>query len=250
MRQIKFHSKNKIFSVINFVTIIGFSLLTSCEGKDLNRTRAQSLIVASPPFRQAATLSLIVQNETESFGLDKANAEETVEQAGERNLARFLAYHPRIHVANHLGLVSVEQQFVKETKAGGWQIPAQWVFLVKVKANEKGKALWNGFDQSPPSVETELPLAAKEFVSVKGITVLADDQRMAEFAWRWKPNPLALAFQENTDEFKALPADIQKGLLGDTEWNRQLQTDEWTGERQGRALFQRFDDGWRFVRFW
>ncbi len=248
MSQTIYYLKAKSSFVLTLVLIIGAVTLTACEGKDLSRARAQSLITQSPAFVQLGTLPLDNQYESEPSSLDKANDAETIEQGRGRNLRRFLSYNPKIAVANHLGLVTIEQQLVKEEKAVGLQVPAQWFFTVKVRANEKGKALWKDYKQPPD--ETAIPLAEKEFVSIGGITSLAENQRMAEFVWRWKTNSTGLALQENTNEFKALPVELQKGLLGQTEGNRQLQTEEWSGERQGKAIFQKYDDGWRLVRYW
>lgn len=248
MNQAFYYLRTIISITLFLILIVGTGASTACEGQDLSRAKAESLIKESNEFKTLGTLSLANPTEKEPFGLNKAGESEKMEDAKLRNLQLFLTYYPKIAVANHLGLVTIEQQLVKEERAVGVQIPAQWFFAVKVQANEQGKAMWKEY--SLPPVEDSIPLARKEFLTVKNITSLAETQRMAEFSWKWNVNKIGLAFQENTEEFRTLPVDIQKGLLGQTEGNRQRQTEDWSGERTGKALFQKYDDGWKLVRFY
>lgn len=238
--------KMDISILLILVCIFGLSTSACGEAKDLSRAKAQSLINQSSDFKQPATLSLITPVEREPFGLDKINESEKSEEAKARNLQRFLSYYPQIAVAVHLGLATVDQQLLREEKAVGIQVPAQWFFSVKARAGEQGRALWKEYGL--PASDDSLPLARKELVNITGITSLAENQAQVDFTWKWNPNKTALALQENTDEFKALPLEIQKGLLGQTEGNRKPQTENWEGERKAKALFQRYDDGWRLIR--
>lgn len=246
MNQDVIYLRTNIAIVLVLILILGLITTACAEGKDLNRAKAQSLIAESTEFKHPATLSLLSPMETEPFGLDKANDSEKLEEAKVRNLQRFHSYYPQIAVAIHLGLANVEQQLLREEKAVGFQVPAQWFFTVKTRTSEQGKALWKEYGL--PVSNDSIPLARKEFVNISGITSLAENQAQADFTWKWYASKTALALQENTDEFKALPLEIQKGLLGQTEGNRKPQTENWEGERKGKALFQRYDDGWRFVR--
>lgn len=228
------------------VCIFGFAASACAEGKDLSRAKAQNLITQSLDFKQPATLFLISPVEREPFGLDKINDSEKSEDAKARNLQRFLSYYPQIAVAVQLGLAAVDQQLLREEKAVGLQVPAQWFFSVKARANDQGKAMWKEYGM--PASDDSIPLSRKEIVNITGITSLVENQAQADFTWKWDMNKMALALQQGTDEFKALPIDIQKGLLGQTEGNRKPQTEDWSGERQGKALFQRYDDGWRLMK--
>lgn len=232
---------------IPLICVCIFGLVTSAcaEGKDLSRAKAQSLINQSSEFKQPATLSLISPVERDPFRLNKINDSEKPEEAKARNLQRFLSYYPQIAVAVQFGLAAVDQQLLREEKAVGVQVPAQWFFSVKARANDQGMAMWKEY--GVPASDDSLPLAQKEITNITGITSLAENQAQADFTWKWNPNKAALALQEGTDEFKALPIDIQNGLFGQTEGNRKPQTENWNGERKGRALFQRYDDGWRLI---
>ena len=227
------------------VCIFGLTASACGEEKDLSRAKAQSLITQSPDFKHPAALSLISPVEREPFGPDKANDSKKPEEAKTRNLQLFFSYYPQIAVAAHFGLASVDQQLLREEKAVGFQVPAKWFFFVKARATDQGKALWKEYGMAVS--EDSLPLARKEFVGITGITSLAENRTQADFTWKWNPNKLAVAFQEDTEEFKALPVEIQKGLLGQTEGNRKPQVENWSGERKGKALFQRYDDGWRLT---
>lgn len=243
MRIILLDSRFKKLSFWFLTLIFVMGILTACEGKDLTRSKAESLIVASPQFKSPQTVSLISPMENDPFGLEKASDSEKVEEAKPRYLQRFLQYHPRIAVLNHLGLISIEQSLLREEKAVGTQVPAMWYFSVKARLSEQGRALWKEYGL--PAAEDAIPLARREFVSITGIMSQGENRAQADFNWKWSANKIGLAFQENTDEFKALPLEMQKGLRGQTEANRQALTENWSGERKGKASFERFDDGWR-----
>jgi hypothetical protein len=223
----------------------------ACQStKELTRAKAQSLIEASAQFQQPAALSLETDDEDAAKALliNKASASETASEAAPRALARFLDHYPQIAVANHLGLVKIEQAFVKEEKANLIISQPQWYFTFKARANEKGKAMWKEY-KLPPD-EKAIPLAQKQFGAVTGITRLADNQAQADFTWQWKANSVGKALDSTTEEFKSLPAAIQKSLLGQSANNYQPRIEEWGGERKVSGLFQRYDDGWRLTRFW
>ena len=250
MNRTIFSERLNLSILLALLFIFGAGTLTACNssGSDLSRAKAEDLIVESASFKQVGMLSLTSRYENDPLSMDKAGNAETSAEGEMRIRQRFLDYNPQITLAVHLGLAEVTQRFAKETKSGGWQVPAQWFFNVSVKLTAKGDAMWKEYNLPP--AKDALPLARKEFVKIAGITSLAENQRMAEFTWRWKTNPVGLALQERTAEFQELPEELQKSLLGQTEWNAQPQTENWSGERTARALFQRYDDGWRFVRYW
>lgn len=246
MNQAVIYLRTNISIVLILVFVLGIVTTACAEGKDLSRAKAQSLITQSADFKQPAVLSLISPIENDPFELDKASDSEKVEEAKARDLQRFLSYYPQIAFASHLGLATIEQQFLRERKAVGFQVPAQWFFKDTARATEQGKAMWKeyGFQPAP---DDSIPLARKEFVNITGITSLGQNGAQADFTWKWNANKVGLALQENTDEFKALPEQIRKGLLGQAPGNRMSLVENWSGERKGRAAFQRYDDGWRLV---
>jgi hypothetical protein len=245
MNQAVIYLRTNISIVLILVLTLGIVTIACAEGKDLSRAKAQSLITQSADFKQPVVLSLVTPIENNPFELDKASDSEKVEEAKARDLQRFFVYYPQIAFASHLGLATVEQQFLRERKAVGFQVLAQWFFKDKARATEQGKALWKeyGFQPAP---DDSIPLAGKEFVNITGITSLGQNGAQADFTWKWNANKAGLALQENTEEFKALPEEIRKGLLGRDPRDKK-QVEDWSGERKGRAAFQRYDDGWRLV---
>ena len=225
--------------------------LAACnsDAKEFTRARAQALILESSEFKQPGTIALVTEHENvnKPFAVSKKSGAETVEEAQQRSLALFLEYFPQIAVANHLGLVGIEQIFVREQKGDNF-VPSSWSFTIKVRANERGKSLWKEFGL-PPN-DNFIPLTKKQFGAVTGITKLAENQAKADFNWKWIPNETGKALQENTAEFKALPAEIQNSLLGKSANNYQPRTEDWSSDRNVGGLFQRYDDGWRLIRFW
>jgi hypothetical protein len=235
------------FSKLTLFLILPAILFTACSAEELTRAKAEALIKESDEFKNPFSVSLLTPTENDPFFLDKAGESEKVEEAQARNLARFFDFYPEIAVVNHLGLVTIEQKLVREEKAVGFQVPAQWFFSVKVRANEKGKELWKEYGL--PAADNLIPLARKEISSIKGITSLAENQRIAEFTWKWIPNKTGLAFQENTEGFRALPDELKRGLLGQTRADKQRQTKEWSAtEQTGKAFYLKYDDGWRVMR--
>lgn len=244
--------------VLNSIKLLRLSCLlcffvnfaTRQSTKELTRPQAQSLIIESAEWKHPATVSLATryENPAEALRMNKASDSEEVEEGKVRNLVLFFEYFPQIGVANHLGLVTIEQVLVKEEKANLIVGSSQWYFTVKVRANDKGKALWKDYGL-PPNDEA-IPLAKKQFVGITGITKLAENQVKADFTWKWIPNQIAKFLQPDTDEFKSLPAELQKAMLGKSPNNYQPKTEDWSGERNAAGIVQRYDDGWRLVRFW
>ena len=230
----------------SLLLLIVFGLIScACSSKDLSRSTAQSMIEASPAYKEAANISLADSfHEQMPNGLDKASPDESREQAQQRVLERELQWQPQMAAANKLGLVNLTADFVKEEKAF-IQTPTQWVFKVTARANDKGKALWK--DYKLPETDESLPIARKEIIEITGITKLGENQATADFTYKWIPNELGKMLDPTTEEFKKLPAEMQKGLTGKGSESNQNKSFDWSGERHGKALFQKYDDGWRLV---
>lgn len=242
-------NRTKLFIGLRLLLVVLFvsNFTSACEGGDLTRSNAERLVSASPQFVEPVFFSLVTSYEKEPLWINKSGNDEKREDAAKRSRETFLAFQPQIAAAEFLGLIVIEQSYVREEPSFGTQIPARWYFGYKVRANEKGKSMWKQMNVSER--EDALPLAKREFVQINELTILAENQRAADFNWRWKANAFALAFEENSAEFNALPENIRKGLLGQTEANLQPQTDDWSGERKSRAFFQRIDTGWKLERF-
>lgn len=222
----------------------------ACQAnRELTRSSAQQqLIVESNEFKQPSTVPLVSQaeNPTTPFWFDKVSDSETAEQSQARSIPALLAGDPQLAAFDHLGLITIESAFVKEEKANGFHYRPWLYFTIKIRASEKGRALWKKLGM-PPSDEA-IPLGKKQFGAVTGITKLAENQAKADFTWKWISTAAGKSLDESTDEFKALPRQLQNELLGQTENNYHPQTMDLSSERRISGLFQRFDDGWRFVR--
>jgi hypothetical protein len=229
---------------ISLFLLIVFGLISiSCSSKELSRSTAQSIIEASPAFKEAANISLADPfHERMPNGLEKASPDEVREQAQQRVLERELQWQPQMAAANNLGLVSLSADFVKEDKAF-MQIPAEFYFKVVARANSKGKALWKDYELR--ETDESLPIARKEITGITGITKLGENQAATDFIYEWIPNELGKTLDPTTEEFKRLPVEMQKDLTGKGSESNQNKSFDWSGERRGKALFQKYDDGWR-----
>ncbi len=152
-----------------------------------------------------------------------------------------------MQVANYLGLVEshlkrLNKQPKKDSslyKFGFWFFEEQWT------NTPQGEKLWA--DYKLPTQETVVPLARKEFINVTGMTKIGESQTGVEFTWRWVPNELGKALDPASEEFKALPANMRKNLTDNVYKVSPNLTYSWGGDRTGRAIFQKYDDGWRLV---
>lgn len=226
--------------------LIVFALICcACSSKELSRSNAQSMIESSPAFRQAADIQLVdAYYEQMPSGLDKASPDETREQAQQRVLTQQMVWKPQMAAANKLGLATLKADFVKEEKAV-IQVAAQWYFKLIARATDKGKALWKDYEL--PETDESLPVARKEVIGITGITKLGETQAAVEFTYKWIPNELGKTLDPTTEEFKKLPIEIQKDLTGKGSESNQNKSFDWSGERRGKALFQKYDDGWRLT---
>lgn len=222
-------------------------IYTGCGFGELSRPEVKSALEASPEFTQPATIDLTNPYESEPSSVDKKSADETVEGAKRRDLQTFLESYPDIAAANHLGYIVIEQNLIKEIPytAGTMIIPG-WQLTRKARAGKRGEQLWQ--EIKLPVREEALPIGKKEFVAVSGITKQGDTQAIAEFTYKWKPNELGRNLDEQTEEFKKLPEEVRTRLTQKKGLMHASSSIDWSGERQGKAVFQKFDDGWRLVK--
>lgn len=233
-------------SLTVFLTVLVF-IGTGCGSGELSRSKVESAVEAAPDFSQPATIDLTNAYETKPSSVGKKSADETLAQAKARDLKTLLESYPDIEVANLLGYTVIEQILVKEDpfNTGGMNIP-NWYLTRKIRANERGEQLWQQLKL--PVRDEALPIGTKQFVAVSGITKQGDTQAIADFTYRWTPNQLGRALDERTDEFKKLPEDVRTQLTQKKGLLHASSSIDWSGERQGKALFQKYDDGWRLVK--
>ena len=205
------------------------------------------MVEASPDFAQPSTVDLTNQYEIKPADVNKLSADETVEQAKTRDLKTLLESYPAVDVARLLGYVNIVQALIKEDPyvSGTMSIPS-WYLTRQVRANEAGKQLWN--DLKLPVRDDALPISMKQFGVVSGITKQGETQALADFTYQWQPNEFGKALDEKNEKFKKLPEEIRKALSEKKGLSQVADSMDWSGERQGKALFQKYDDGWRLVR--
>lgn len=228
---------------LSAITALFIIVIVGCGFGELSRSQVQSLVEAAPDFSQPAIVDLNNYFENQSSCTERLSAEETVEQAKARDLKTFLESYPTFDAARHLGYVNVEQTLVKEDKyfpANNFGRPC-WNMTIKFRANDKGKQLWEAMKL--PVRDNALPIGRKQFGAVSGITKQVETQALADFTYQWQSNELGKALDENREEFKKLPPETQKKLSEKKGLMHASETTDWSGERQGKALFQKYDDG-------
>lgn len=221
--------------------------ISACQSKDLSRSQAQKMIIVSDDYKQIITLDYINRYlKEDGKGAVEAIASDELEDSAIRNrINEYFLEEPRVQIANYLGLVEPHHKRLNDQpkrnstlyKYGFWYFDEKWTNTAK------GERLWS--DYNLPVQETVVPLAKKEFLSVTGLTKLGESQTGVDFTWKWVPNELGKYLDSSTADFKSLPENIRKNL---TENIYKVTPDlkyEWGGERAGRAIFRRFDDGWR-----
>ena len=121
---------------------------------------------------------------------------------------------------------------------------------MKLQPNDKARAYWKEYDLAPN--ETSIPTAKKELIEVTGIMKQGETNAMVDYTYKWNANEFGKYFDPGTTEFKSLPEELREGLEGKPSrnggGNRKNLLAGWNSVQQGRAMFQKFDDGWRLVQ--
>lgn len=237
----KFHNLFSLF----FLFLLAINTF-ACNSKELTRSKAESLIKESSEFNYPAVIELKRANENEALYREINSDSETIEETKAKDLNGYLQDDPQLAVANYLGLITIEQTLTKEEPKVGIQVPATRYFVTKFRANDKGKTLWK--EMGSTSTDESIPIAAKQFLTINGITQQGENQAIAEFTWKFVPNSLGNTFDSNSTEFKSLPLELQKQIRGETGQPPRDRRANWSGERKGKAFFQKYDDGWRLMR--
>lgn len=238
-----------------FLLILVLSIIAAgCGGSgELSRSGAEKSIIESNDFKSPFQLEYTQSDIKYNEGLlEVGSNDETKEQAIARRIARYMELNPQIAILNYYGLVTT-QVVPREEKPPArvyYSNPAFWHFSEKYTGSEKAKEYWQevGF---PPDNEA-FPLARREFIGVTGITKQGENQSTVEFKWRWQPNKIGKSLDGISEEFKSLPIELQQLLTGEKIPVGEIQSRNWQInwqiEKQGQALFQKYDDGWRLVK--
>lgn len=243
-----------LFNILVFQIFALFLLsLAGCTSKDLSRSTAESQITEANDFKSPYQIEYTQGSIKFNEGLLMVISEdETKEEATQRKIKNYMELTPQVAVLYHHGLVEPKVTS-RDARAPGkvyQNNPVFWRFIERYVGTEKADKYWQqtGFQ----STRETFPVAQREFIEVTGITKQGETQAMVEFTWRWKPNEIGKALDSSTSEFKSLPVELQQLLSGEkipegaergTDWRI-----DWKEEKQGRAFFQKYDDGWRLIK--
>lgn len=226
-----------------------FLLGAACTGsQELTRDKAQQTIVESNEFKQPATLEFIQMYIKDGQGTTESKSDDEPEsEAAQRRIQEYFFEAPQVAVADHFGLVKPELKRINSTPDKPSSLRGYWNFSERYVVTEKGRKMWG--DLGLPVNETAIPLAMHEFIEITGITKQGENNAIAEFKWKWNPNQIGKSLDQSTEEYKKLPEDLKKKL---NEVNAYISPDRfhsWEPDkpRPGKAMFQKYDDGWRLT---
>jgi hypothetical protein len=238
--------------------LVAFMLIllsSSCvQSKELTRSRALALIKNSKEFKEPATISLI---KSKDIPVSAKSEDDPESEAQARAIELFYEDHPTMGVLQHLGLVEVKATLIKKPQKTEQKIPfarpivkiEPWQFNVSTSLTDKGRELNQkaGGDKNEQSVV----LYQKEVIEVTGITSSGDNRAQAEFTWRAVPTIVGEAFDTKSQTFQSLPLKLQQLVSGPRGVFQLSPLSSTLGkgyeEKKATAIFQRYDDGWRFV---
>ncbi|MGI8467803.1 MAG: hypothetical protein ACR2N3_05055 [Pyrinomonadaceae bacterium] len=239
----------KISGLTSVLLVASLILLGGCQSsKELSRSSAQSLIEANADFNQPLTIDLQEHvPRTSAQPIQVASANETPEQAIRRDYEQQEKYFPAFALAAQLGLVKAAGTTEEKTPPpAGMSIEnLNWHVNEQYKITEQGIALWKAYDLPP--IETEIPIAKREFVEITGITKINDQQEVVDYKYKNVPNEIGKYIDYSTTEFKSLPEDLQRRVRDGVPPTKGIQAD-WGRIGTARAYFRRYDDGWRIER--
>lgn len=204
-----------------------------CAGTgELTRTQAAELIGGSQAFSVPVSLPLKTEM---GWNLRPLSADEPEAGAQARAAETYYQSHHQMDALRRLGLMDVRAT-VRERLGENYGV---WSFNVEPFLMEKGKELVAGGREDHGTVS--VLLARRELVEVTGITKAGDRTAQAEYTWKEVPTAAGRAFSPTTPEHESLPAALRQALI------RRKQIKDFDKIRRGRAVFQRYDDGWRLL---
>lgn len=226
---------------------------SACQSKELSRSQAASMINSSEDFKYPATVDLNKSSIRDR--LISVPANETPEQTINGIIEAYKDENPETALLFHLGLVDpvITKTDVTTSKSQFQSKPDDvgfWRFDMKLQPNDKAGAYWKEYDSA--SDKTSIPTARKELIEVTGITKQGETNAAVDYTYKWNANEFGKYFDAGTTEFKSLPVELREGLEGKPSrnggGNRKKSLAGWDSVQQGRAMFQKFDDGWRMVQ--
>lgn len=245
----RFAIKSFFFLILASVYL---SLACSMIGS-FNRSAAAELIKKDKRYTSPTAMTIDIGGRIANASADtpQKTADETVEQAAIRVKEDFMQKQPQLLVAEQLGYIKLrfEDGKLEERPMGAPRFDnslQHWFFKSKAEITEKGKSLWK--DLNLPVDEENLPLATRGTPEITGMKDENQTLKSADFTFQWQANDLGKAFDPDSSAFKNLPANLQEALKK-TQYNMLggggSNTMDFKTPRKGRAIFQKFDDGWR-----
>ncbi len=246
----KFLKKNLISIALSIIAVmaIGCSMIGG-----FNRSTAAGLIEKDKRYTAAAAMTIDIGGRIANASADtpQKSANETVEEAAIRVREDFMQKQPQLFVAENLGYIKLhfEDGELGERTMGAPRFDnalQHWYFKARAEVTDKGRSLWKALNLTAD--EKSLPLAIRGTPDVTGLKDENPNMKSGDFTYKWEPNDLGKAFDPNGEEFKQLPPNLQE-TLKKNQYNpfggSGNNTMDFKTLRKGRAIFQKFDDGWR-----
>ena len=243
-----FHSLTAAF-LTSLIVLTQLLLLNSCaSSQELTRAKAQKTIVESNEFKQPRTLEFIQMYIRDGQGVTEAKSDDEPEsEAIQRRIQEYFYEAPQVAVADYFGLVKPELKRINSKPDKPSSLRGYWNFNERYVVTDKGRKMWE--DLKLPVNETTVPLATPVFLEITGITKQGESNAIVEFKWKWNPNEIGKALDQSTEEYKKLPEDLKKKLNQVDPYISPNRFYSWESDKQrlGKAMFQKYDDGWRLI---
>lgn len=242
--------RNLIAAAIFALTIMGMAC--SMLG-NFNRNTAANLIEKDNRYLEAATMTIDIGARLTNAGANtpQLSADDTEAAAIVRARADFGTRQPQILVAEELGYIKLYFENTQLRNPGMGETNYRtdlkiWSFRARAEITDKGRKLWSDLNLNVD--EESLPLAVRSQLTITGLKDENQNMKSADFTYKWEPNELGKAFDPSSEEFQKLPVDLQESLKK-TQHNMfgggRDNTMNFQAIRNGKAYFQKFDDGWR-----
>lgn len=248
--------KRATFSNKSLIRVIIFAvaLTAACSAlTGFNRGAAAGLIEKDNRYGAPLTMTIDIGRRLTNAGagISQMTADETAEQAIPRVRDDFMQRHPQLIAAEQLGFIKLhfENGELGERPMGAARYDDKlgyWTFRPRAEITSEGKKLWS--DLNLKVDEENLPLAIRSEPEINGLKDENQSMKSADFTFRWEPTKLGKAFDPESSEFKQLPENLREAL-GKVQRNMfgggSNNIADFKTLRNGRAFFQKYDDGWR-----
>lgn len=231
-------------------------LAASCSSLNSGVTRSTAVTAIEADNRYMAAMAMTVDvsgrfNNNGGATVYQTSANDTAETAVVRAKTVFAEHQPQIAIAEQMGYIKLyfEKPELTEASMGEKNYDTNlglWNFKTRAELTDKGKALWEGLKLSVN--DQSLPIAVRTNLDVTGIMDENQNNKRADFTYKWKPNELGEAFDPSSSTYAKLPKDLQESL-------KSVQQNMFVGGKvnpagfnslkTGMARFKKFDDGWR-----